>query len=411
MRYCFQLANLLQHKPDPRRRPGTIKQICEYTGLDRHQVASLLKNEVKYIPLEAIGKLCDYLIHRGICLPHELPGALFALEPENFWELMARRHLLEICLGVRREEAEDSLDEAWVVTSDSILSGAIYSGVSSFGIIAAQADKERAERSAAAFALEDDEGSPPAAMVEPEGAQPPPPHPELLQQSLVWSPGKEEMLDASLAMARHTHERFWDHVHSKAMICVGSPKSNPVSELIISSVFGCEPFVSQDGTASPAQRSCPIFLRFRDKDPAYLKSCCGGRQLAKGHAAEQPGIYFENGKGKWESCVWDERKHDAAFVFYVDRPSQGVVEMVLGGYSGRATRLLAHHLQRCAEQLWPPVYVGHGLRIGAYIVKFQLKERAGRDRNLLGGDESPKIDILPLESDVIARRMIAVADE
>ena len=29
--------------PDPRKRPGTIKNICEFTGLDRHQVAALLK--------------------------------------------------------------------------------------------------------------------------------------------------------------------------------------------------------------------------------------------------------------------------------------------------------------------------------------------------------------------------------
>ncbi|HUE73670.1 MAG TPA: helix-turn-helix transcriptional regulator [Pirellulaceae bacterium] len=409
MRYCFQLANLLQHKPDPRRRPGTIKQICEYTGLDRHQVAALLKNEVKYIPLEAIGKLCDYLIHRGICMPHELPGKLFALEPENFWELMARRHLLEICLGVRREEAEDSLDEAWVVTSDSILSGAIYSGISTFGMLGAQTEKERAEGKAAAAALLEEE-APPAEPEEP-AINLAPPHPELLQQSLIWSPGKEEMLDASLSMARHAHERFWDHVHSKALVCVGSPKSNPVSELIIASVFGGQPFVSQDGVASPAQRHCPLFLRFRDKDPVYLTSCCGGRELAKGHAPEQPGIYYENSKGKWECCPWDERKQDAAFVFYVDRPSQGVVEMVLGGFSGRATRLLAHHLQRCAEKLWPPVYVGHGLRIGAYIVKFHLKDKGKGDRNLLFADEAPKIDIIPLDTDVIARRMIATGDE
>ena len=72
----------------------------------------------------------------------------------------------------------------------------------------------------------------------------------------------------------------------------------------------------------------------------------------------------------------------------------------------RATRLLAHHLQRCAEKLWPPVYVGHGLRIGAYIVKFQLKEKGKADRNLLFADEAPKIDIIPLDTDVIARRMI-----
>src|SRR5687768_7746978 len=210
MRYCFQLANLLQHKPDPRKRPGTIKQVCEYTGLDRHQVAALLKNEVKYIPLEAIGKLCDYLIHRGICMPHELPGKLFALEPENFWELMARRHMLEICFGVRREEAEDSLDEAWVVTSDTMLAGALYSGVSAFGFVAAQADKDRADRMAAVEALT---GNGENSAEPPPNVKLPPPHPELLQQSLVWSPGKEDMLEASLSMARHTHERFWDHVH------------------------------------------------------------------------------------------------------------------------------------------------------------------------------------------------------
>jgi hypothetical protein len=54
MRYAFRLAELLGHTPDRRKRPGTIKSIVEHTGLDRHQVASLLKNEAKYIPLEAL---------------------------------------------------------------------------------------------------------------------------------------------------------------------------------------------------------------------------------------------------------------------------------------------------------------------------------------------------------------------
>ena len=44
MRYSFRLAEVVNHVPDPRRRPGTIKAICDYTGLDRHQVAALLKN-------------------------------------------------------------------------------------------------------------------------------------------------------------------------------------------------------------------------------------------------------------------------------------------------------------------------------------------------------------------------------
>ena len=39
----FDWPNCLGHVPDPRKRPGTIKAIVEYTGLDRHQVAALLE--------------------------------------------------------------------------------------------------------------------------------------------------------------------------------------------------------------------------------------------------------------------------------------------------------------------------------------------------------------------------------
>ena len=81
MRYAFRLAELLGHTPDRKKRPGTIKAIVEYTGLDRHQVAALLKNEAKYIPLEALSRLCDYLIEHGHARADELPGALFAVTP------------------------------------------------------------------------------------------------------------------------------------------------------------------------------------------------------------------------------------------------------------------------------------------------------------------------------------------
>ena len=83
MRYSFRLSELLGHVPDPKKRPGTIKAIVEHTGLDRHQVAALLKNEVKYIPLKALSRLCDYLIEQGHATADQLPGALFAVEPEN----------------------------------------------------------------------------------------------------------------------------------------------------------------------------------------------------------------------------------------------------------------------------------------------------------------------------------------
>ena len=78
MQYSFRLAELLGHVPDPRKRPGTIKSIVEYTGLDRHQVAALLKNEVKYIPLKALSRLCDFLIEHGHATADQLPGDVLA---------------------------------------------------------------------------------------------------------------------------------------------------------------------------------------------------------------------------------------------------------------------------------------------------------------------------------------------
>ena len=184
MRYSFRLAELLGHSPDPRRRPGTIKAVVEHTGLDRHQVAALLKNEVRYIPLMALSRLCDYLIEHGFCAADVLPGALFAVEPENFWELLARRRRLELCLGVRRPEGRDSLDGAWVVASDSVLLGELLNGVSTLG------------------------GTKKHEGVGGEVKIPPPaPHPEHLRQTLVWSPG-QETFDEVTAQAREVYEEF-----------------------------------------------------------------------------------------------------------------------------------------------------------------------------------------------------------
>ena len=162
MRYSFRLAELLGHNPDPRRRPGTIKAIVEYTGLDRHQVAALLKNEVKYIPLKALSRLCDYLVEHGHTTADRLPGALFAIEPESFWEVLARRARLEFCLGVRKDVDSDSPEVSYVVASDLVLMGELLNGVTTLGGTA----KLRST------------GTP--------TERPDLPHPEHLKQSLVW---------------------------------------------------------------------------------------------------------------------------------------------------------------------------------------------------------------------------------
>src|SRR5439155_1137028 len=133
----------------------------------------------------------------------ELPGRLFGVEPEHFWELIARRRRLELCLGVRQGEEKDTLDDAWVVASDSVLLGELLNGATTLG--------------GTAYTWGDDE--------EKDGEQPRPamprPHPEYLQQTLVWSPGQAQF-DRCIAMAQSIYQSFSDAAGDKGLICLGS---------------------------------------------------------------------------------------------------------------------------------------------------------------------------------------------
>ena len=382
MRYSFRLAELLGHVPNPRKRPGTIKAIVEYTGLDRHQVAALLKNEVKYIPLRALSRLCDYLIDHGHVSEDQLPGALFAIESENFWELLARRQRLELCLGVRRDQQQKGSDAAWVVASDSVLLGELLNGVSTLG----GTTKLREE-----------------AHSHEEASAPLPPHPENIKQSLVWSPGQVPA-DEVRQRADEVYDGFDELAGDKALICLGSMKSNPVVELMLTEAFGGEPFVPQVDVDEPNQRSIPFFVRYRADDP-NATSIAAGSFLSKNTRADAPGIYYEQAGGKWAHCAWDEPQHDAAFVFYVHRESQGRLEMALAGFSGRATRLLAKSLATRAQDFWPPTYEGQGIQVGAYIVQFTFTSQDTQSHDILLTDLSAATRVIPLDGESIARRL------
>jgi hypothetical protein len=383
------LAELLGHVPDPRKRPGTIKSIVEHTGLDRHQVANLLKNEVKYIPLQALSRLCDYLIEHGYVTADQLPGVLFAVEPENFWELLARRRRLELCLGVRRANREEWAEGAWVVASDSLLLGALLNGVSTLGGAAQHGASDEA-----------DQGRERKIST---------PHPEHIRQSLVWSPGQgtaEEVAER----AGTVFQKFARSPHDKALLCLGSTKSNPVVELVLADSFGCTPFKSQDDVRTPTERSCPIWFRYRDEDPKP-PSCAGGVTLSQGGESKMPGIYFEGPGGKWDHVPWQDSNQDAAMVFYIHRESQGRLEMALGGFSGRATRLLARTLATDAQSFWPPVYVGQGISIGAYIVQYTFNSMDNQDRDILETELTATSRVIPVDGEAVRRRIERVRNE
>ncbi|MEL6108074.1 MAG: helix-turn-helix transcriptional regulator [Planctomycetota bacterium] len=375
MRYAFRLAELLGHTPDRRKRPGTIKSIVEHTGLDRHQVASLLKNEAKYIPLDALSRLCDYLIDQGHATADQLPGALFAVNPENFWELIARRSEIEIVIGVRAADGNPAPEGASVVASDSVLVGELLSGVSTLGGVA----KHKAP-------AED-----PAREV---------PMPDRFQQTLVWSPGQVALEDVR-SRTIEVFDGFVEATGDRGMICIGSIKSNPVVELLFSDVFGCQPFVTEDDVDDVSARSCPFFLRYRDTDPKP-DSASAGTRLSKNEDAPEPGFYFEKDDGTWQFA--GGKNKDTALVFYIYREALGRLDMVLSGFSGRATRMLAKTIAIRGEEFWPPVYEKGGDMIGAYLVTYEQPEIEQSRDDALFNPGGPA-EIMPLPTEAISRRL------
>ncbi len=377
MRYAFRLAEILGHTPDRRKRPGTIKSIVEHTGLDRHQVASLLKNEAKYIPLDALSRLCDYLIDHGYATADQLPGALFAVNAENFWELLARRGDIEIVVGVRQQGETPSPENATVVASDAVLMGELLNGVSTLGGAAKH------------------HGS-----GEEDGKSREVPMPDRLQQTLVWSPGQAN-LDTARARAGEVFDGFTAAQGDRGMVCIGSVKSNPVVELLFADAFGCTPFVTEDDVDDVSARSCPFFLRYRDTDPKP-DGASAGMQLSNNETAPEPGFYYEKDDGTWAYA--GGKKQDTALVFYLFREALGRLDMVLSGFSGRATRLLAKTLAIRGEEFWPPVYDEGGIQVGAYLVTYDNADTKPSADDLLynpGG----AAEIMPLPREAIARRM------
>ena len=86
------------------------------------------------------------------------------------------------------------------------------------------------------------------------------------------------------------------------------------------------------------------------------------------------------------------------------------MEMAVGGFSGRATRLLARLMARRGEEFWPPVYEGQGIQIGAFVVQFTFPTEAAEDRDLLRTDLHAEGKIIRLDTAVIAERMAQMAE-
>jgi len=409
MKIVFRLAELLNYLDEPGKRAGMIGRITQHTGLDRHLISGMLRNSIKTVSLDKLASLCRYLVEHENVSPDILPGALFRVEAEDIWSFLADHKRLEVCMGIRVKDGDRPHEESVLGVSDAYLSGQFLAGLSTLG---GTVEHLRRERELQRRAEKEQFPADPRENDPAEGEENNDrrgtdeiriPHPENIIQSLVWSPTHGPKEDA----AARPLEVFEGHLSangSRVLVCVGSSKSNSVGDHVLGITFGTEPLVSQDDVEMPSDRSCPFYLLYRSFDPD-IPSCAGGRRLSKQEPGNIPGIWFEQRDGSWTVCPCVENESDAALVFYHSQSGACRVEIILAGFSGRATRLLGRTLMRHAADLWPPTYIHQGHEIGAFIIEYRLKSAMPTMGDAIKPEPPSKVQIHRIHRDVIARRV------
>ncbi|MEZ6105253.1 MAG: hypothetical protein R3B96_03865 [Pirellulaceae bacterium] len=216
----------------------------------------------------------------------------------------------------------------------------------------------------------------------------------------MWSPGQasqEKLTERGSRLSRLPRVLR----RQGGAVCVGSTKSNPVVELVMSSAFGCVPYESQDDVEQGTDRALPFFMRYRDSDP-HPPSCMAGLRIVRVNRPKRR-VSVRNARENWVLCSPPEKREDTGFVFYVHRESQGCLEMAIGGFSGRATRLLARCLATRAELLAADLSRSRD-PVGAFLVQFSPPaEKSVGD--LLRTDLIAETKIIRIDGKVIERRM------
>lgn len=339
---------------------GIIKKIADFTSIDPRQIRALLNNKLKHIPLDTLSAVCRYLVDELGMAPDEVTRSLFGVEADGLWSMLVNTHI-DYCLGLRN--LPQTSEPRWVNAYDAMLQAAFLEELFAVGHKHNSGLKQHLVRS-----------------YNPAGNQT-----SLVQQSSAY------------------YAKLGERKGGRALVCLGSVKSNPLSECVIAAAFGTRPFTPLKHVNRPSV--CPFFLRYRDDDP-HPPSCHAGRQTGGSCPDRGPGIYYETDDGQWEFSPADDL-HDVAIVFYLHRPTERSAEMVLAGFSGMATGCIARDLPRLSQRLWPP-QLSHGdLMVGAFVVSYEFRKQPAAHvdfRHLMPKTKQPKV--IQISPSVLARRLL-----
>jgi DNA-binding Xre family transcriptional regulator len=362
----FDLRRVFQGKIPP------LKELSKETGITENGLKHLLDVDATTINQSNLNRVCNYLLRVGLVHESDLPDLLFSKRYDSFWPLLSDRHHIEMVTGSRRDE-KDGLEV--VSAADSILQCNLLYELTHDAAQGRQSTRKLPRRVIDSWLVE---------AWDFEGAN----HTDVMQKT------------------RKLYRGFDRKSGDRGLVLFGSIKSNPLFDCTFANCFSrARPFQPEDDVAKPGERSCPVMLRYRQKDPTP-PSCCGGVQLSKEQPGKEPGIYYEVELGKEWAHIPSNDRSDSALVFFRIEPQGKRLEMALGGFSGRATRCLAHYFRNeDVASFWPPVFSDRGLDVGVFVVKFTFRpSRKGK---------SPKpahlritnVEVTPLAKEVLVDRV------
>ena len=157
---------------------------------------------------------------------------------------------------------------------------------------------------------------------------------------------KGAWLEADIKRAIHLFQEVQNRGPRDSVIMLGSQRANYLVECKVADLFNCKPFERASG-----KPSVPFYLCYRGFD-RQVPSCFGGLSGPPGlTGTAKRGTYYIDENNRWISLEWKQAVQDAGIVIVIREPER--VELVVIGFSGRATCALGKELVENPEKFWP----------------------------------------------------------
>jgi hypothetical protein len=348
----FQLKSVLQRYELDKRSIFSFIQVERDVNLSRRVVADLYYNRRVSITLNQLERLCRWLHGKGVPA-HELPGALFRFYPSGLVNVLTAAGRVRIYLGdyFQRHGSHLPADgESW---ADSEVASNFI------GLLSTAPPVDRAPDAAESSAASNKGLMYEYALVpfqDPPGK---------------CAPKRGRPAPESAKNVRRIFRAMREYQSPVTNILIGSQRANPLVELFVADLFGCEPFADARGRL-------PFYL-YGQRSPSWLvPSCFGGTDLPADCPDGGPhGIYYRVNGQRWELCPSIPNEADAGVVIVRRVPGRDQTELVVFGFSSVATRAMGEFFRRDPDQFWGSLQrLKGGVEARVYVCRIPMRVAA-----------------------------------